>query len=123
MRPVPLVGYVPRLILVLADDDHLPPADLLVVTGGNLLNVLHRVQGLDHAGSDGRRRWQPVDQLLGRRTGRRVLVRLPRDHRRRLVHVPIRGRHGRGRVVVNLRNQSFNENYYVNVNEREGCTG
>ena len=65
MSPVAFVGYVPSLILVLADDD-----DLLVARR-NLFNVLHCVQSLDNAGSDGYRwcrRWQPVDELLGTRT-------------------------------------------------------
>ena len=100
MSPVAFVGYVPSLILVLADDD-----DLLVARR-NLLNVFHSVQSLDNAGSDGYRwcrRWQPVDELLGTRTSLvGELIRLPRDHRRRLIHIPIRGRRG-GRVVVNLK--------------------
>ena len=70
MRSVPLVGCVPRFILVLDDD-----GDGFVgfVARGNLLNVLHRVQGLGHAGPDRcrrRSRWrQPVDQLMGCGTG------------------------------------------------------
>ena len=70
MRSVPLVGCVSRFILVLDDD-----SDGFVgfVARGNLLNVLHRVQGLGHAGPDRcrrrSRRRQPVDQLVSCGTG------------------------------------------------------